>query len=270
MRFYNIKMEILADLVTQTLYPVVTDYLTLAEMMKLGIYVAPRKLHEMADAYLTTLETFENLAWTPEGRNIIHAKLLLDEIPMEISTDTDTDTNFYLNLNLSREVLKRYVKTALKLIPHTLETFMGLMGLMFENDIVRELILPSVIKYGVTQEMLFKGEHRKTGERIVSLALRSDTPKALKRLMRMGYKVKRDDLDIRSHRRGWTPRRTPAMIDFLVNELLSQPDFVKRWYTRKSFIEMTQDYFNQVLFRPDISMDTKTKIVEFMQQHSSY
>lgn len=256
-------MELLSDLVTQTLGPEVTDYLTLAEMRKLGIYVGSRKLHEMVDVYPTTLETFENLAWTPEGRNIIHAKLLLDEIPTNISTDT----NFYFFLNLSRKVLKRYVKTALKLIPHALEMFIQL---MFDNAIVRELILPSVIKYGVGRDMLVGRKINRIGNRIAELARQSDTPKALKRLIRMGLKIYSGNLDTRTGIRGFSLRRTPAMIDFLIDELFAQPNFAKDWYRGEYIIELTQNNFNQVLFRPDISMETKTKIVEFMQQHSPY
>lgn len=255
-------MELLADVITQTLGPEVAEYLTLAEMRTLGIYVGARKLREIADSYPGNLHIFEELAYTPDGRSIIREKLLLGEVPMTISTNT----NFYLNLNLSRKILKRYVKTCLNLIPHALEIFVEL---MYENDIIRELILPTVIKYGADRRMLYGREYKKLGsigKRIEGLALRSDTPKALERLIRLGLNAYPSMLDMRSHFQGWKPRRTPAVVDFIVDELLSDPNFAQYRYT-EPLRTLTQNYFNQVLFRPNISMETKTKIVKFMQQH---
>lgn len=252
-------MDLLTDVITQTLGNEVLNYLTIAEARQLGVNVSLKRLNQIADAYPTTVETFIDLAGTLEGNNIIHAKLVLGEIPYQIPTDI----KFYRGLDLSHKVLNRYVKTAINLIPQALEHFIRL---MMRKPALKDLILSTVVKYGVSDDILNASRYRLSRMNIVGLAIRGYNLKAIKRLVRYGYKISLRDLDVRSSISQHQVIRTPTMVAFLVDELLGQPDFVQTYYTKK-WIEAVREVFNQVLVRPDIDNATKCEILHFIELH---
>lgn len=245
-------MELLADVITETLGPEVVKYLTIAEAEDLGIDVSKKTLHRIADAYPTSTQTFNALSTTDKGVNVIHAKVLLGDVP----SDPPSNAQFYLNL--PQWLQKMFVRATLQQNPGSIKSFLKPM----QDAEIRESILPTVIKYGLPPD-LFTGHDYELKPRLPDLAASTVSLKAIKRYIRAGYTVQ-DWLLGTSDFITQNPQRTPRMIKFLVEQLLNRPSFVRQYAVSGS--EM-QDNFNEILNRPDVDPITKSKLRQFMKLH---
>src|SRR5689334_20107709 len=114
-------MEDIAEFLISELGPEVADYLTVEEAYNRGISISNKKLRQIADPYATTKREFDRLSQSPDGINVINAKILLNDIPDSIPDHPQ----FYLGL--SPQFRKKFVKAALEYDPKNILIFSRIM-----------------------------------------------------------------------------------------------------------------------------------------------